>query len=155
MPGSKAYIAAWQRERKKDPVYRAALNAYNRAWRKANYAKIRDSVIRRSRAWALANPDKRRAAARRYSQRHPDIKLAQTVRREAAKLQRLPAWADHEKIGVIYAAARRRTQRTGRPHEVDHVLPLRGRLVSGLHVHQNLKILPRTLNRRKSAKYVP
>ncbi len=41
----------------------------------------------------------------------------------------------------------------GEPVSLDHIIPLRGRHVSGLHVHENVSILPRGLNRRKSNTY--
>lgn len=37
---------------------------------------------------------------------------------------------------------------------VDHVIPLKGKLVSGLHVPENLTIIPAAENRRKNASYV-
>lgn len=53
----------------------------------------------------------------------------------------------------IYIEAQRITLSTGIPHEVDHIIPLRGRLVSGLHVHENLRIIPRTENRKKGNRF--
>lgn len=62
----------------------------------------------------------------------------------------MPPWADGEAMRAIYAEARRRTRESGEPHEVDHVIPLLGRHVSGLHVEYNLRVVHRTVNRRKS-----
>lgn len=58
-----------------------------------------------------------------------------------------PPWTDLDAIAAIYAEARRLTKETGVPH---HVIPLRGRSVSGLHVASNLQILTADANQRKS-----
>ena len=62
---------------------------------------------------------------------------------------RMPPWADDAAIRAIYAEARRLTAATGVQHEVDHVIPLLGARVSGLHVETNLQILTRDANKRK------
>lgn len=74
---------------------------------------------------------------------------AARARREAAKMKRTPRWADLMAIKAVYFAARDLTVSTGIEHQVDHIVPLQGRLVSGLHVHNNLQILTRSENARK------
>lgn len=63
-------------------------------------------------------------------------------KRRAAMLQRTPPWADLKAIEAVYRDALRLEEETGVRHHVDHVIPLQGRAVSGLHVAANLRALP-------------
>ena len=71
-----------------------------------------------------------------------------------------PRWADRFKINAIYMERSRRNKRDGKnTWHVDHIFPLTYRTKcgiegSGLHIHQNLKIVPRRYNLRKSNRYV-
>lgn len=62
-------------------------------------------------------------------------------------------WSDRETIQAIYKRCHTITKRTGISHEVDHVYPLNGASVSGLHVADNLQIITRSENRRKFNKH--
>lgn len=64
-------------------------------------------------------------------------------------MKRTPPWADHEAIAVIYIECERR-RAAGELVEVDHVIPLQGDKVSGLHVARNLQIIPMPVNRSKA-----
>lgn len=64
------------------------------------------------------------------------------ARRRVVKLQRTPPWADQKQILSVYRRAKRITDATGVQHHVDHVIPLQGKLVSGLHVENNLQVIP-------------
>ncbi|MFA6972412.1 MAG: hypothetical protein WC208_13585 [Gallionella sp.] len=64
-----------------------------------------------------------------------------------------PAWADDFVIKEIYSLARLRTKITKAPWEIDHVVPLNGKYVCGLHVENNLRIVERFINRSKGNKH--
>ena len=68
------------------------------------------------------------------------------AKRRAAKLQRTPAWADLEAIRQFYAGC-------PKGYEVDHIVPLQGVNVSGLHVLNNLQYLTKSENCKKNNKY--
>jgi hypothetical protein len=74
-------------------------------------------------------------------------------KRRTAKLLRTPPWADMAAIQQVYREAIRIEKETGVDQHVDHIYPLQGRLVSGLHVHNNLRVIPKLENIRKSNRY--
>lgn len=120
----KEYISEWQRENK-------------------------DRVATRNQRWRDTNREQHRAANRQWIRDNPEKANAALARRRARQLRATPSWADHQAIAAIYAEAARLTRETGVPHEVDHEVPLAGRHVCGLHVHQNLRVVTRAVNRRK------
>jgi hypothetical protein len=70
-----------------------------------------------------------------------------------AKMQ-APAWAQSFCTKAVYRIAERLRTTTGIQFTVDHVVPLQGRKVSGLHVRDNLQILTASENFRKHNKFV-
>jgi hypothetical protein len=72
------------------------------------------------------------------------------MKRIADQKQRTPVWADHDKIRAFYRLAAA-FSKLYVPHHVDHIYPLNGPLVSGLHVPLNLRVIPATDNLRKGS----
>ena len=71
------------------------------------------------------------------------------ARYRAAKLQASPAWADQEAISFVYHCAAVIGKVYGNKPHVDHIVPLKGEEVCGLHVHNNLQLLSASDNSRK------
>ena len=78
-----------------------------------------------------------------WQKENPGKANANTARRRNEQANRTPSWADHEKINLFYAEA------SAQGLEVDHIYPLQGKLVSGLHVHTNMQLLTRSENASK------
>lgn len=123
-----------------------------KAYAKAHFERNREEKIAKLKAWCETNPDRHLAAKREWYARNPHMNAAYASKRRAAEFQATPVWADFDKIAAFYEEARRLTVETGIEHHVDHIIPLRGKTVCGLHVHTNLRVIPATENLRKRNK---
>lgn len=136
-----------------------------------SYASNPEPAKRRAAAWRAANPeraaeldaryrvenrDRKNDANARYRAAHPEVAAAATSRYRATKDQRTASW-DQELTDLVSIEAadlaRLRAIHTGIKWHVDHVVPLRGRNVSGLHVWNNLAVIPADQNIRKSNRF--
>jgi hypothetical protein len=72
-------------------------------------------------------------------------------KRQSAQLQRVPAWYDQDKVREIYELAAE-FRAAGFKVDVDHIEPLQGTTVSGLHWHGNLRVCLASVNRSKGNK---
>jgi hypothetical protein len=65
----------------------------------------------------------------------------------------MPRWVRAEQIAPFYERAKNLTQETGIEYQVDHIVPLRGKYVSGLHVPANLRVITAAENYEKLAQH--
>lgn len=147
--------------------------------RKANYAKDRQANIEKARVWKKRNPakvlasqrsraainlEKNRAARKAWERKNPTAAAESFKRyreRNRVKIRarlavskqgrdkRKVVWANQDAILEIYRQAEMMTRTTGRRYVVDHIIPLQGRKVSGLHVETNLRVIEHHENARK------
>lgn len=124
---------------------------YTRKWRDAHpmTEEQRQRGIKKSIEWAQANREKRRAIALKWVKTHRPEANANHARYYAKKTNAMPRWVDHAEIKKFYVVARQKTRETGIPYHVDHIIPLRGETVSGLHVPWNLQVIPGEDNMKK------
>lgn len=99
-------------------------------------------------AWRKANPEKTKAHKSRHTKENRARLTAYENKRRAAKIQQMPAWADLEAINGMYELCGL-FRRVGLDLHVDHITPLKGKMVSGLHVENNLQLLHKMENLRK------
>ena len=107
----------------------------------------------RATAYYWANRERRIEAVKEYSRNNRAKVLAQRTKRKARVRQATPSWADLEAIKKIYIKRQNVSDRTGIEHHVDHIVPLLGKNVCGLHVPWNLQVIPAADNIRKSNKW--
>jgi hypothetical protein len=120
---------------------------------------------------AIKNPEQHKAYAKDQYNKHREATLAnKQVYRQANKgkinalvaarkqyiKQRTPSWVGKEEMWIIneiYELASLRTKITLSQWHVDHILPLQGRLVSGLHTPENMQVIPAIINITKKNKF--
>jgi hypothetical protein len=128
-------------------------------------------VNARNSAYLKNNPDVRAKVSKKQEQREEvkDYrKLYQktnrglfrhyNMKRYAKKKSASPPWLTQEhldKIAGFYYHARDCELVSGQPYHVDHIVPLQGKDVCGLHVPWNLQVLPSDVNQSKSNKHDP
>jgi hypothetical protein len=97
-------------------------------------------------------------ASNKWKQNNIGKVRANTVKRRLAKMQRTPAWLKEEDYWMIdqaYELAALRTKMFNFSWHVDHILPLQGKEISGLHVIGNLQVIPWIENIKKANKLLP
>lgn len=137
-------------ERRKDKPKTEAAVAAGRRY----YEKNREAVI--ARASARPAEEKRRNRAE-YKDRNVDVVRADTSVRKRRHREATPKWlTKQERLQMrdLYVQARKMTELTRERYVVDHIVPLRGEEVCGLHVPWNLRVITQDENLKKSNKLV-
>lgn len=91
-----------------------------------------------------------------WRKKNAGLVASYTAAYRAAKDDRTPKWLtdqDKEVMRNIYKIAHKMSQEQNIKYEVDHIIPLRGKKVSGLHVPSNLQIITEAENQSKGNKY--
>lgn len=116
-----------------------SLNARRKAWYEEN--KKYELAYRKNHR--DTHKEERAIAQKNHQKDNPELWRFYVNKRRAKKLKATPIWANLEKIREIYLNC-------PKGYEVDHIYPLQGKLVSGLHVEANLQYLTVNENRVKS-----
>lgn len=99
-----------------------------------------EEVLARYNSNREVNVVKLRERARAKRKQYPSIHRHNNVLFKRHIKNATPKWVDKKALKAIY---------DNRPegYDVDHIIPLRGKLISGLHVPENLQYLPSDINR--------
>jgi hypothetical protein len=170
------YLKEW---RAKNPEKQAAIcktydeknrdkrSAYAKQYRKDNPEKVKEL----GKAWAERNPDKVKASSVKanaaWHERNPEYLknhykankaryVAARARRRAAQKAATPTWLtaiDKAMIQEMYDVSAARFAQTGIKHHVDHIVPINGKEVSGMHVPWNLQVITAQENLSKGWRF--
>jgi len=169
----KIYMKEWEEQNKKErDLYRRGYREINKEkiskrkkiYNNSNKEKLsiqakqyadfnKEKISARKKAYNKANKEKISIQRKIYGENNKDKKAAQQAKRRAAKMHRTPKWLtekDYRIIEDFYKQARHLKEITGIEYHVDHIIPLQGKNVSGLHVPENLQIITAIENMEKN-----
>ncbi len=144
--------------------YQGRCKSCQKKYDAARFKDNRTKILQQSREYYAANLEKARSKralwramnrayakmySKKYRQENPGKELAKTRRYQLAKINRTPKWLTKTQIDEMT----RIYENCPDGYEVDHIVPLQGKNVSGLHVPSNLQYLTIADNRSKSNKY--
>lgn len=142
-----AYIARAAAWRAANPEkYKAIVNEY------LSREEVKIAARERAKEWAQSNKDRKREYDRNWIENNRAISRSHKARRRAKERTATPPWLTEtqlEAIKAVYLEAERLFKETGIPYQVDHIVPLSGKTVSGLHVPWNLRAIPAQENNRR------
>lgn len=154
------YIENWDAVNARNVSYykehKEEIAAYKAEWYEEHKEEIAADRIIYWPIYRKQNEEKIRIKNSTYKKENPEIGAAQSAKRRATKRKATPKWLKEEQdieIKAFYVEAAKKTKETGIPHEVDHIVPLQGKNVSGLHVPWNLQVLPEDMNRIKHNRF--
>lgn len=140
-----------------------AQTKYHRAeWQRAYYAEHKEQQSASIKRWGLNNPErirqiqqkwyrlnseKAREKSRKWAKNNNAKTAAYEALRRARKRKATPTWANHSAISLFYEQAESHGM------TVDHIVPLQGKNVCGLHVENNLQLLTKSENSSKRNKF--
>lgn len=109
---------------------------------------IEEARIKRA-EWRKTHREYAAEYGKMYRAMYPGKELAKTRRYTLAKSQAVPKWLSKEQVNLMTKIY----ENCPTGSEVDHIVPIQGKNVRGLHVPWNLQYLTKEENRKKSNKY--
>jgi len=118
-------------------------------WDESN-KEIRKEYLKK---WHLDNKDRRNKQALENARNNREVYNERNANYRATKLNATPTWSEENKIIVLYEKSKWLESLTGLKYHVDHIIPLQGENVCGLHCWNNLQILEASLNISKGNRH--
>jgi hypothetical protein len=121
------------------------------------YEENKEVIASKSIEYRQRTKDRKAAYDRMFSQQNRHYRNMLKGANRAKRIQRFVEWDKELTEFVVqeaYDLCERREQLTRVKWHVDHVIPLCGKNVSGLHVWNNLAVIPAAINLSKNNKYV-
>lgn len=117
------------------------------------YAKIPNKQEYNSKSYKRRNKKLHQSFMRLWRHNNPQKLYAYQIKHNKRLRQATPSWCNHEDIITIYSKCKEFSIKLGCSLQVDHVIPIAGKLVSGLNIPENLQLLDQPINASKSNKY--
>jgi hypothetical protein len=149
-------LSGFNRNKTKTDGYHHTCSQCRKVERAKSYQKHREKVLLSNKKFKEDNPDYMREYLRSYYHRNKPLYYRHAVKRRATKLNATPNWLTEEhnnEIQQFYWLAKDLQAITGETYHVDHIVPLKGENVCGLHVPWNLQVLPADINLSKGNKH--
>jgi|APSaa5957512535_1039671.scaffolds.fasta_scaffold194545_1 hypothetical protein len=128
------------------------LKEHQKQWVKDNIK----NVYAKQKEWRDANKNRVKEWNKKSKQKHKARVNATNAQYRAEKLKRTPSWLTEDDFWIIkefYDMAVLRSETTKIKHHVDHIIPLKGETVSGLHVPNNLQVITGIKNMKKNNRF--
>lgn len=145
---NKEIKAIWQKEY--NIKNKEKIKAYQKIYNTSEYKKQKNVDFKKQ------NPEWLKNYYKQYREKNKAKKNDFNAKRKLAKKQQMPKWLsdkDKKLIANFYKEAEFLYQKTGVKHHVDHIVPIKGKNVLGLHVPWNLQILTAEENLKKGNKF--
>ena len=133
------------------PVRRSSRDGLGYSCRSCKNAQNKSHYAANKAAHFARSKESKRARAKR----DPAWGNAWNVWRHLKEEKRVAPWAKFSDTVRFYREAHELSIATGVPHEVDHIIPLRSKLVAGLHCVENLQVLTAAANNAKGNTFTP
>lgn len=161
---NKEIVAERKREYRKN--HKESISERDKQYRDENKDKLKEknleyqlnnkeAIANQRSKYFQENKEEIQSKIRASRQSEPAKHNARNAERRAKQAAASVTWRNKEAILAIYEEAQRLTRETGIKYQVDHIIPLKHDLVSGLHVEHNLQILTESENARKKNKFIP
>lgn len=143
-----------QEEKKKakadaDRRYRLINEGRLKEKKRQYYLENKEQISQKARTNYLNNPDASKARSAQWKKKNAERHNANCMMRYTKKIQACPAWLTEDEKWMMeeaYHIAKIRSEMTGIKWHVDHIVPLCGKTVSGLHVPWNLQVISASEN---------
>lgn len=128
--------------------------AYNKAYYLKRKEYIKAKALRRYQAKKAEIRKQQNEYNKIYVKNNRSKYNAKIRNRQIKILKATPIWANKIKIEEFYKQAEKLEKETGNRYHVDHIVPIKGKEVCGLHNEFNLQVILATENRKKGNKLV-
>jgi hypothetical protein len=149
-------LSSYFRNKAKKDGLQAYCKACHKESNKAYFANNREKLNKYHQQYRAENKQQHLNTLKRYREKNKPLRTALQAKRKASQLQRTPKWLTKDQLDEIkefYIMAQELEAVFPWKQCVDHIIPLQGRTVSGLHVPSNLQILSAKANMEKGNRY--